>query len=260
MASQLSDYISIPNLSNIRNIDARAATTTALATVGTLTALTSAWVVRDYNQWVSFGSGGTPPTPSGYWRMTKLRWRAYWLNDDMRDASKLTNAEGPSNLTRALPQREGEPPKILARTMPQRQRPEPLDSQVKERVHSIPKRFCAEHPDILVLDLSKTEGKSTDAIYSKPDLPGRHPSAKDKILQNEIAHVHPAENSLHVWLSGPDAKEVVEKGWGERFPLSAMGMCHPSFIMVYAPKSMADVDVIEEIVKAGVQYVAGVKI
>ena len=30
--------------------------------------------------------------------------------------------------------------------------------------------------------------------------------------------------------------------------------------MVYAPKSMEDVDVIEEIVSAAVQYVAGVKV
>lgn len=260
MASQLSDYISIPNISQLRNIDARSATTVAAATVGTLTALTSAWVIRDYNQWISFGSGGTPPTPSGYWRMTKLRWRAYWLDDDMRDASKLSTAEGPKCLTKPLPQREGGRPKILARTMPQRQQPAPLDPAVKERAHSIPSRFCAEHPDILVLDLSKTEGRSTDAIYAKPDLPGRHPSAKDKILGNELAHVHPAENSLHVWLSGPDAKEVVEKGWGERFPLSAMGMCHPSFVMLYAPRSMGDVEVIEGIVKAGVEYVAGAKI
>ena len=178
----------------------------------------------------------------------------------MRDAAVLATADGPKNLTRSLPQREGERPKILSRTMPQRQKPEPLDSSIRERVHAIPSKYCKEHPDILILDLSKTEGRSTDAIYAKPDLPGRHPSAKDKILGNEIVHVHPAENSLHVWLSGPDAKEVIEKGWGERFPLSAMGMCHPSWIMVYAPRSMADVDVIEEIVAAGVQFLTGVKV
>jgi hypothetical protein len=72
--------------------------------------------------------------------------------------------------------------------------------------------------------------------------------------------VHPAENSLHVWLSGPDARLVVEKGWGERFPLSAMGMCHPSWVMVYAPRDAEEVKTVEEIVKAGVGYLTGVKI
>ncbi|KAK3700779.1 hypothetical protein LTR37_015751 [Vermiconidia calcicola] len=256
MASHLSTYIpSLP--SNLRSMDTR---TASLATIGTLTALTSAYIVRDYNQWVSFGSGGTHPTPSGYWRMTKLRWRAYWSGDDMRDPAPLFNVDGPQFLRGDLPQRKGNRPQILARTMPQRQKPEALTPTVKDRLHAIPAKYCNEHPDILTLDLSKTEGRSTDAIYAKPDLPGRHPSAKDKILGDEIAHVHPAENSLHVWLSGPDAKMVVEKGWGERFPLSAMGMCHPSLVMVYAPKSTEDVDVIEEIVKAGVGYLTGVQI
>ncbi|KAK3686668.1 hypothetical protein LTR37_019599 [Vermiconidia calcicola] len=256
MTSHLLSYIpSLP--SNLRSVDAR---TASLATIGTLTALTSAYIVRDYNQWISFGSGGTPPTPSGYWRMTKLRWRAYWSGDDMRDPAPLFNVDGPQFLSSELLQRRGERPQILARTMPQRQKPEVLTPSVKDRLHGIPAKYCNENPDILTLDLSKTEGKSTDAIYAKPDLPGRHPSAQDKILGNEIAHVHPAENSLHVWLSGPDAKTVVEKGWGERFPLSAMGLCHPSLVMVYAPRSAEDVDVIEEIVKAGVGYLTGVKI
>lgn len=258
MSTHISAYL--PDLSNLRNVDARSASTAAAATVGTITALSAAWVLRDYIQWTSFGTGGTPPTPSGYWRMTKLRWRAFWSGDDMRNTSVLATAEGPKNLTRSLPQREGKRPQIVSRTMPQRQKPEPLDASIRQRLHAIPSKFCKEHPDILILDLSKTEGRSTDAIYAKPDLPGRHPSAKDRILGNEIAHVHPAENSLHVWLSGPDAKEVVEKGWGERFPLSAMGMCHPSWIMVYAPRTMAEVDVIEEIVTAGVQWLTGVKV
>src|ERR1700761_454714 len=145
MTSQISAYL--PDLSNIRNMDARSASTAAAATVGTFAALSAAWVVRDYNQWVSFGSGGTPPTPSGYWRMTKLRWRAYWSGDDMRNTSSLATADGPKNLTRSLPQKQGQRPKILARTMPQRQQPEPLDPKIRERLHGIPAKFCKDHPD-----------------------------------------------------------------------------------------------------------------
>lgn len=252
---QLSHYFS--DLSGLPALDREHVLTAVIAAVGTITFLSTAWVVRDYKQWVAFGSGGTPPTPSGYWRMTKLRLLAYQSGEDMRDTSSLDKAEGPKLLTRELRQRQGERPQIVARTMPQRQKPEPLDPAIKERLHGLPKKFCTERPDILVLDLSNTEGRSTDAIYAKPDLPGRHPSARDRVLKNEIAHFHPADNSAHVWLSGPDAKEVIEKGWGERFPLSAMGMCHQSWTMLYAPRSMEDVDVIEEIVKAGVQYLTG---
>ena len=237
-------------------MDMRTAYTAALATIGTFAALSAAWVVRDYNQWVAFGSGGTPPTPSGYWRMTKFRWRMFWSSDDLRDASPL-DAEGPTYLTRQLPQRQGQRPQIVARTMPQRQRPEPLDAAIRERLHDIPAKYCKEHSQVLTLDLSKTEGRSTDAIYARPDLPGRDSTAKDRMLGNELAHVHPADNSLHVWVSPADAKQIVEKGWGERFPLSSLGMLHPSWIMVYAPRSMEEVDTIEDIVKAAIGYLTG---
>ena len=254
MASQISTYV--PDLDQLHSIDTRQASKAALATVGTVAALGTAWVIRDWNQWVAFGTGGTPPTPSGYWRMTKLRWRSFWSNEDMKDTSSLSG-EGPKYLTEELPQRQGKRPQIMARTMPQRQKPEDIDPAVQERLHALPAKYCKENQDVIVLDKSKTEGRSTDAIYAKPDLPGRHPSAKDRILGDEIAHAHPAENSLHVWLSGPDAKRVIENGWGERFPLSAMGMCHPSWIMVYAPRSMEEVDTVEDIVKAAIAYLTG---
>src|ERR1700761_6378441 len=152
MANDLSRYI--PRVDQIPFIHDQKASTIALATVGTVVTLSAALVVLDYNQWVAFGSGGTPPTPSGYWRMTKLRWRRFWSSDDLRDATPLANVEGPEYLTKELPVKTGSRPKMMARTMPQRQRPEPLDAAIKDRVQSIPKRFCEAHPDILVLDLS----------------------------------------------------------------------------------------------------------
>lgn len=274
---------------SFNDLDAKATATAAFAAVGTFAVLSAAWVVYDYNQWVAFGTGGTPPTPSGYvslplplrasyisqraeysqsnvrslltllqWRMTKFRWRMFRSSDDLRDASKI-EASGPTYL-RNLPLRAGQRPRIVARTMPQRQQPEKIDPAVRERVHNLPKKYCDQHPQFLTLDLSKTEGRSTDAIYANPDLPGRDPAAKDRMLGNEVAHVHPAENSLHVWLSPSDAKQAVEKGWGERFPLSSLGMLHPSFIMIYAPRSMDEVDVIEEIVQAGIGYLTGEKV
>jgi hypothetical protein len=249
MASQASNYL--------RSLNPR---TTSAAIIATAAALTTTWILIDYYQWTSFGTGGTPPTPSGYWRMTKLRWKAFRSGHDLRDASVLTGAAGPQFLPEDLPTRAGPRPKILSRTMPQRQQPEPLDSVLQERLQKLASTICSMHSDILTLAPSKTEGFSADAIYAHPALPGRHPSAKDRILGDEIAHVHPAENSLHVWLSGPDAKMVVEKGWGERFPLSAMGMCHQSWVMVYAPRDERELEVVEQIVKAGIGYLTGMKI
>jgi hypothetical protein len=39
----------------------------------------------------------------------------------------------------------------------------------------------------------------------------------------EIAHVHLADNSLHMYLSPLDARAVIESEWGERFPVKELG-------------------------------------
>ena len=38
----------------------------------------------------------------------------------------------------------------------------------------------------------------------------------------EIAHAHPADNSLHVLLSPVDACTVIEAAWGRRFAVPSM--------------------------------------
>jgi hypothetical protein len=203
--------------------------------------LSLAWVLNDFRAWKSFGTGGTPPTWAGYWRMTKIRFNRLMLfgKDDLADATVLST-DGPRYLdANALGLREGEPPKIMARTIPQRQVPykrSDVDLGVTERVGNMIPEIAARHPDILELRPSKTEGGSTHAIYAKPTLSTLKERAKtDKILTSEIAHAHPAENSFHVWLAEADARTVVEKGWGLRFPLSIVDK---GWVMVYAPRTL----------------------
>lgn len=241
--------------------NSRTLTTAALATAGTSLALFAAWVIRDYYAWTAFGTGGTPATPAGYWRMTKIRIARAFAKDDLADGRSLS-VIGPKYLAIDLPDRNAAKrarPVSMARTMPQRQVPSatPLAEDVRAAVHALPEKYCAQLPDRLRLDRSHTEGRSTDAIYAKADCPGRKKGAQDRILKDEIAHVHPAENSLHVWLSEPDARAVVAAGWGERFPLTFV---HPGWVFVYAPESMDDVRVIEEIVKAGIAHLTGEKV
>lgn len=197
--------------------------------------------------------------------MTKIRFARLLSRDNLRDPSPL-NAHGESYLKISLPKRpEVDRPRVQSRTMPQRQHPTqpPLSAEVKERIHSLCKNLAAQYPNLLTLAPSVVEGYSADAIYALPSLPNRPASASDKILKNEIAHAHHAEDSLHVWLSEADARQVVESGWGERFPLAAepLKLLHPGLSFVYAPRggegAMGDVEVIEEIVKAGVRYVTG---
>lgn len=100
---------------------------------------------------------------------------------------------------------------------------------------------------------SKTEGGTGSAIYVKPDVKTINPVAH-KIFY-EVAHVHPAENSLHVYVSPPDAKLVIQRGWGQRFPVT--WIAPPSWIMVYAPRNEDEVEIVREIVRAAVCFAVG---
>lgn len=222
----------------------------AIALLGTV------WVASDYQAWVAFGTGGTPPNVQGYWKMTKYRLRCALSNDDLTDASSLSS-QGASYLPAQLPLRQHPRPHIMPRTLPQRQHPAPLAADTKTRLHLLASKYAKSHPELLTLDKSIIEGRSTDAIFARRELPGRKQAVEDEILGDEIAHVHPQDNSLHVWLTHADAKKVVEAGWGQRFPLSSLGICDEGFTFVYAPKSEVEVDVVEQIVKAGIANLTG---
>lgn len=65
MQNRISSIFARPAM-NFGNMDAKAAASAVLTTACAVAAMSAIWVVYDYNQWVAFGTGGTPPTPSGY--------------------------------------------------------------------------------------------------------------------------------------------------------------------------------------------------
>jgi Family of unknown function (DUF5519) len=84
----------------------------------------------------------------------------------------------------------------------------------------------------------------------------------DSYAKGEIGHVHfEAEGSSHVKLSLTDAKEVIEKGWGERHGLSGKSlggkMLPWGYVMVYAPRNEEEVKVLGKIFRAGVAFMSG---
>ncbi|KAK0649152.1 hypothetical protein B0T16DRAFT_456590 [Cercophora newfieldiana] len=216
-----------------------------------------AWTLNDFFAWKAFGTGGTPPTWSGYLRMTKFRIGHLLAGPDLLDPSPHPTT-GPSYLRAPLPPRAGGRARIMPRIMPQRQVPEPIDPATRTRLLGLVRRLAAEHPGVLETKLSHTEGRSTDGLYALEGVPTLNAEAReDKLLAREIAHAHPADNSLHVWLSGPDARKVIEAGWGQRFPLPFV---RSGWTMVYAPRNDLELEVVERIVKAGVAWVAGVEV
>ena len=63
---------------------------------------------------------------------------------------------------------------------------------------------------------------------------------------------------MHVSLSPPDAKLVIERGWGERFGLSG-SIVPVTYIMIYAPHpgEVKEEETVERIIRAGVKFMLG---
>lgn len=142
----------------------------------------------------------------------------------------------------------------MPRILPHRQRPEYVEPETAQRLLNLVDKLAAEKPDVVENKLSKTEGRTTDGLYARKDVKTVLPAARHPIIDHEIAHAHHSDHSLHVWLSDRDAKKVVDAGWGERFPLPVPN----GWIMVYAPRDEAEMDLVENIVRAAASYITGV--
>ncbi|OAL53660.1 hypothetical protein IQ07DRAFT_502241 [Pyrenochaeta sp. DS3sAY3a] len=209
----------------------------------------------DFKSWQSSGTGGTPPTLQGYLKIR--RWGLYLLStrQNLLDSSPIPDS-GPSYINpQKVPSRAGQRPSLTRWTLPQRQFPDKITPAAASSLHSLMQGFASMPPYSKYIESrpSKTEGGTGPAIYVKPDVKTINPNAH-KIFY-EVAHVHPAENSLHVYVSPKDARLVMQKGWGQRFPVT--WLAPPSWIMVYAPRNEEEVEIVKEIVRAAVCFAVG---
>ncbi|CRG90075.1 hypothetical protein PISL3812_07116 [Talaromyces islandicus] len=219
-------------------------------------ALISGWLVNDYRAWKAFGTGGTQPNVLGYCRMTYFRI-IYAYHIPSQTNYKTISPEGQSYL-KTIPPRAGGRAKIMPRILPQRQFVEPIDPSTRDRLMNLVRRLVNEHPELFELRPSRTEGGTVDGLYIRDEVTTMNSEVRgDPILKKEIAHSHPSENSLHVWVSNPDARKIIEAGWGQRFCLPK---APTGWIMVYAPRNSSEMDIVEDIVKAAVHWATGVAI
>ena len=80
----------------------------------------------------------------------------------------------------------------------------------------------------------------------------------------EICHAHPSDGSLHLTLHPADANVMLENGWGERHPLAKGGWFRRfvprEFVLIYAPRTEKELDVVMQIVAASVWWVSGINV
>ncbi|KAF5607866.1 uncharacterized protein FSUBG_4968 [Fusarium subglutinans] len=102
----------------------------------------------------------------------------------------------------------------------------------------------------IAISLAERRGPALFVASEKPS----HPIAKR--TGGEIGHMHGSDGSMHINLAPKDAKLVLEKGWGQRHPLSGT-VLYLGNVMVYAPRNEAELEVVKSITRAGVKFILG---
>ena len=91
-------------------------------------------------------------------------------------------------------------------------------------------------------------------MWLSDDIALAHPEAI--VSGREFAHIHP-DGSLHAPLPYERALEVAEKGWGERHPWADEREGWDGFVMLFTPQSMAELDVIFQLIVESYNHLTG---
>ncbi|KDQ57265.1 hypothetical protein JAAARDRAFT_35892 [Jaapia argillacea MUCL 33604] len=245
----MSDLIS----SRAHEILARSPRTVVLTTsLVSILAISTPWLVRNYRAYLALGPSGLPFGVFG-WAVSTLskpfgrETTSTGVYDE--DLLKESWLEEPDS----VPLRKGARPKTGWHFLPHRQVDQHPDEGMKEIITTIFSKLASFNSNIVELAPSPHE-KIHQGMVIHHSIPSPHQVAVD--AWREIVHVHSGRDySLHLILAPQDCKLVIERGWGERHPLSGVLKALPSqYLMVYAPRDDAELDAVEAIVKAAIGY------
>ncbi|KAI5923259.1 hypothetical protein F4810DRAFT_213426 [Camillea tinctor] len=211
------------------------------------------FIRNDYQNYLNLGPGGIPSTFPNYLRIS---WLKLWALRDPLSPPGLDRTTQPRRgilRAHALPQRAGPRPRVVG-IVPQRQ----IDQRGSETWHLALRGALSRHAEA-----HESELRTGTSCFEKHGLGlfARRP-ARDT-CRGEICHVHDSDRSLHLSLHPDDAREVLAKGWGERHPLTGRAPVPfkipvpREFTMVYAPRSLDELEVVCRIVEAAEYWVTG---
>ena len=78
------------------------------------------------------------------------------------------------------------------------------------------------------------------------------------LIEREFAHLHPGpDHSLHACLPLVLAQEAMAAGWAELHPVAVRGLIPRTAVMLYAPRTMAEVEVVVQLLLASYHFAGG---
>ncbi|XXG94622.1 hypothetical protein Hte_000879 [Hypoxylon texense] len=208
------------------------------------------FIHNDYQNYLKLGPGGTPATFPGY---VRINWLKLWAcRDPLNPLPADPDVEPVAGILRRkpLPYRCGPRPKVVG-IAPQRQ----VNQFGSRECYLALRRTLENHSSVN----SEEVGVGTSCFEKHGmGLFARYPF--NKTCQGEICHVHNSDHSMHMNLHPDDVKEVIEKGWGERHPLTSQCLLKmpvpKQFTMVYAPRSVDELKVVCQIIEAAGWWVS----
>lgn len=202
------------------------------------------YIQNDYYNYLRLGPGGTPATFQGY---VRINWFKLWaLRDPFQPLQADPTIEPARGILRRrpLPFRCGPRPTVVG-IAPQRQVDQPGSRECYAKLRRILEAHGNKHRDSIGVGTSCFE-KHGMGLFARFPF--------NNTCQGEICHVHNSDFAMHMNLHPDDVKEVLQKGWGQRHPLAFEGwlkMPVPrQFVMVYAPRTMEEVEVVCQIIQA----------
>ncbi|KAI2614601.1 uncharacterized protein GGS25DRAFT_57779 [Hypoxylon fragiforme] len=202
------------------------------------------FIHNDYQNYLKLGPGGTPATFPGYIR---INWLKLWAcRDPFNPLPADPDVQPAAGIFRKkpLPYRCGLRPKVVG-IAPQRQVNQFGSRECYLALRRILENHGKRNPEEVGIGTSCFE-KHGLGLFA------RYPF--NKTCQGEICHVHNSDYSMHLNLHPDDVKEVIEKGWGERHPLTSQCLLKmpvpKQFTMVYAPRTLDELKVVCQIIEA----------
>ncbi|CCX06271.1 hypothetical protein FPQ18DRAFT_328980 [Pyronema domesticum] len=209
------------------------------------------FVYQDYLAFLALGPGGTPSTPLGYLRICLLK--VFALRNTLKCSPIPDHLRNTGFLRDPLPARRSARPVVVG-IAPHRQKSQNPSATIYETLSNRIKQLAVDFPEKLEIKVSAFE-KHCAALFSRAS------GLEGTKGRGEVCHAHDSDGSMHMTLHPEDIKRVVEAGWGERHPLARGGFfCRfvpQEFIMVYAPRTEEEVEIVMQIIYAGIGWISG---
>ncbi|EXJ59153.1 hypothetical protein A1O7_06584 [Cladophialophora yegresii CBS 114405] len=167
-----------------------------------------------------------------------------------------------------LPLRRGSRPEVQGISSPvQRSQLPPWEQKnVQDRLRNLIIEIPEKCPVSTYLGRSTFEPASPTSLYA------RHRAFNETQYYGEIISANTEDGFIHSSLHPSDVRVVIEKGWGQRHPLSGRltarltglvdanqpSPVEGSKVLLYAPRNNEDLDVIGKILNAAVWWVGGI--